>query len=191
MVDLVDIKTVDQKQLETLALGTILSGGAQIVLGPSGTGKTFIFKQVCEQLKVKAIYLNLSVLERPDLMGIPYRDGKRQQWATPQYVPLEGDEEAVIILDELDKASEDLQAPLLEFIQFRTINGLKTNIKAVLATGNLPDEGAYSNLLSKALTGRCIIHELKPEFNYWVDWMVKEKKNPLPVGFLSNPGYDF
>lgn len=190
-MDLVDTEQVDQKQLLTLAKGIVISGGAYIVLGPSGSGKTYIFHQACSKAKVRPIMVNLSVLERPDFMGMPFRERGRQRWATPSFIPLQDDEDGVLILDEIDKAPEDLQAPLLELIQFRTINGLKTNVKAILATGNLPDEGTYSNLLSKALTGRCLIHELKPIFSHWANWMTESKKNPLPVAFLSNSQYDF
>ena len=89
-MDLVDTEQVDQKQLLTLAKGIVISGGAYIVLGPSGSGKTYIFHQACSKAKVRPIMVNLSVLERPDFMGMPFRERGRQRWATPSFDPIKG-----------------------------------------------------------------------------------------------------
>jgi hypothetical protein len=145
--------------------------------------------QACNALKVKYVYLNLSVLEAPDLLGLPVVDKNtnKSKYALPEQFPIDG-EEQVLIVDEIDKAKPELQAPMLELFQFRSINGQKLAFKAVIATGNRPDEGAFSMLVNKALTNRCKVYQFLAEVIPWLDWGLQNSVSGIILGFLRrNP----
>ncbi len=192
---LTGVQEVDQAQLKELLRFYIRSGKNAITLGPAGIGKTEMSFQAAEEEQYEYCYLNLSVLEAPDLNGLPVivqevMDGKTvsfSEYAPPRFLPRGGaGKKKVLVVDELDKAKEELQNPMLELFQYRSINGNKFDIHAVVATGNLPDENAFSRTLSHALTNRCALFRVGHSYDPWRDWAVANGVNPLVVGFLSH-----
>lgn len=184
---LTDILEIDQPTLASMFDFAIKTGGNLIVFGAAGTGKTEMAIQATKNNNIKYIYVNLSVLEAVDLVGLPgIKDGSTI-YNTPEFLPLaeNDDEPIVLILDEIDKAKEELQNPCLELFQFRSVNGKKLNIKAILATGNLPDERAFSRKISHALTNRCLVFKVKHDFNAWRRWALSNNINSLVLGFLE------
>jgi len=194
---LTNVSTIKQGSYYQALKFNIRSGGNLLVLGMAGTGKTEMAQQAVAEEGYEAIYLNLSVLEYPDLVGLqtistdPETGRKFVEYAAPKFLPLlpknlpAGHKKKVIILDELDKAKDELQNPLLELLQFHTINGSPVDVHAFILTGNLPDEGAFSRPISHALTNRCMVYQVTHEFNTWMNWAVENNINPLIVGFLS------
>ena len=165
-----------------------------MIFGNAGTGKTEMAQQAAADRQREAVYLNLSVLEAPDLMGLPMidPDTKLSEYATPKFLPLKGTRKqgVVLIVDEIDKAKPELQNPMLEMFQFRSINGRALDIHSIIATGNLPEEGAFSLPVSHALTNRCSVFKVESAFDPWQQWAVDAGVNGLVVGFLSkNPEY--
>lgn len=172
----------------------VRTGRNLLVFGAAGIGKTEIPIAYALKNEIPYVYWNLSTQEAPDLVGLPMIDPstKGVVYAPPSYMPVSDRTEkpVIVIIDELDKAKPELQNPLLEILQFKTINGRALNIKAIFATGNLPDEHAFSRPVSHALTNRCRVFKLESELGPWIDWATEARINPLVVGFLSrNPEY--
>ena len=186
---LTGVHNIDQATLMTLYKFNIASGGNIIIFGAAGTGKTECAIQAVAALGREHVYLNLSVLEAPDLMGLPMIDPetKLSEYATPRFLPLKGSKPhgVVLIVDEIDKAKPELQNPMLELFQFRSINGRALDIHSIIATGNLPEEGAFSLPVSHALTNRCMVYKVESSFEPWQQWAADSGINGLIVGFLS------
>lgn len=199
---LTGIVQVDQSTLKEMLRFSITAGENLLTFGPAGTGKTEMAMQACAELGFEFCYLNLSVLEAPDLMGLPQIVNGQTQYALPRMLPqlivdAHGkpafDEKGnpvngkakVLLIDEADKAKPELQNPCLELLQFRSINGNPLNIHSCIATGNLPEEGAFSQPMSHALTNRCLIYRVDPSFEPWQEWAANSGVHPLIVGFLS------
>ncbi len=193
---LTGITEIEQDGLIEMTDFAIENGFNLMNFGDAGIGKTDIFLQRCGVAKRRGIYLNLSVIEAPDLMGLMEKTAEgKTRYCLPEKFrrigePLRPGESAddggdVLVVDELDKAKPELQNPMLELFQYRSINGEKLNIKTVLATGNLPDENAFSQPLSHALMNRCFIYRTTAAFDPWMKWAVENNVNPLVVGFLS------
>lgn len=190
---LTNVPTVDQAGLSTFAKFTIACGRNQMVFGPAGSGKTEICIQSAQEEKYDIVYLNLSVLEAPDLVGLPMINEANcsTKYALPESFPrrpekpAEGHKGRILVVDEIDKAKPELQNPMLELFQYRSINGQPLDFHAVLATGNRPDEGAFSLPVNKALTNRCKVYRMEPKFEPWQQWAVGVGLNGLVTGFLS------
>jgi len=166
----------------------VRTGGNLMVFGQAGIGKTEMAVQAAEAEGFGVYYLNLSVLEAPDLLGLPIiTEDQSVDYARPRFLPIEGrvDRPVVLLVDEVDKSKPELQNPLLELFQSHTLNGTKLSIQAIIATGNLPDEGAHSQPVSHALTNRCKVYKLTHSFEPWRQWAQDAGLNPLVVGFLS------
>ena len=187
---LTDVFQIDQGTYKSVLQFNIKQGGNMIILGMAGTGKTEMAQQAVEEAGFEAIYLNLSVLEAPDLIGLPIiTENRTVDYASPKFLPradaMAGCKKVVLIVDEIDKAKPELQNPLLEMFQFHTINGTKLWIQAIIATGNLPEEGAFSLPISHALTNRCKVYQLTHAFEVWRAWAQDASINALVIGFLN------
>jgi hypothetical protein len=183
-----DIYEVTQGTLSQMYDFSVQSSGNIIIFGPSGIGKTEMAIQSVEDANLKYVYINLSVLEAPDLIGMPKIGEDVTTYAPPEFLPLKSKKakEVVLIVDEIDKAKDEVQNPMLELFQFRSINGRPLNIKSIIATGNLPNEHAKSRVISWALANRCSIYRVDCEFEYWRRWAVASGIHPLVVGFLNH-----
>lgn len=260
MSKLANIPQVDQAELLNLYKFSIREGENILVLGPSGAGKTDMAYEACQSNDMNCIYWNMSVMERPDIQGLPVvsSDKKTATFAPNEGMPfvgiediknyraltvivealinsesnlskvflndaqeklaqikekiakteianahglfdetklrnqninplVKGNEESknILLLDEVDKTPPENLQPLLELLLYRSINGKALDIKSVIMTANLPDEQAYSEPLSHAITNRAMIVELKPSSNVWLNWGKEHNLHPTVIGFLS------
>jgi len=163
------------------------------VFGRRGTGKTEISKLEIKKLDLQEVYINLSVLERVDMGGYPNIMASAQQkkfvdFLLPQfYEPMiDGKRGVVAVLDEVDKADPSLWAPLLEFTQFRTINGHKLdNLQAVIMTGNLISEGGSRPSLP--LLDRTEKFLVEADASSWLDWAGKSGRiHPSVTAYIND-----
>jgi len=174
-----NLEKLNTKHLSEHIAATIQVGGNIAIFGRRGTGKTEISKQEIKKADMTEVYINLSVMERVDLGGYPNIMASQQQkkfvdFLLPQFYEsmIEGKKGVVALLDEVDKADPSLWAPLLEFSQFRSINGRKlNNLKAVIMTGNLISEGGSRPSLP--LLDRAEKYLVEADQASWLDWAGK------------------
>lgn len=184
---------IDQEQAFTLTKFFIRTKGNIFLFGQKGTGKTKISLQAIKDCGFKPQIVNLSVVERPDLSGFPdlKNDSDIVHFKSPHFLPKLKENQKpdqVILFDEVDKAAPEITAPLLEILQFKKINGSPLNVAACVLTGNLLNEGAYSNSISTALLDRGAKFILKFDFEKWFSWAKENEIHDLILGFLrSNP----
>lgn len=189
-----NLQEIDQEQALHLSKFFIRSHQNLFLFGRRGVGKTHIALQAAEECGLKVSYINLSVIERPDLAGYPNLNapGDVITFKAPAFLPklLEAKADTILLFDEVDKAPSEVTAPLLEILQFRTVNGIPLNVTGCILTGNLINEGAYSNQISSALLDRGAKYILSFNFEKWVDWAKTNMVHDLILGFLrSNPEF--
>jgi hypothetical protein len=195
MTNALNLQEIDQEQALNLSKFFIKSGGNLFLFGKSGIGKTQIAIQAAKETNYKVNYINLSVIERPDLIGYPdmQADGDMITFKSPYFLPklIEGSApDNIFLFDEVDKAPSEITAPLLEILQFKKINGTPVNAAACILTGNLFNERAYSNQISSALLDRGSKYILNFSMEKWLDWAKINNIHDLILGFLrSNPEY--
>lgn len=195
MSNALNLQEIDQEQALHLGKFFIRSQQNLFLFGRRGVGKTHIILQAAEQCNFKVNYINLSVIERPDLAGYPDMSSKGDviTFKSPSFLPKLLDSakpDSIILFDEVDKAPPEVTAPLLEILQFKRINGKPINVAACILTGNLINEGAYSNQISSALLDRGAKYILAFNFDRWIDWAKANQVHDLILGFLrSNPEF--
>lgn len=170
-----NLQKLNTKEFGAHVAATIQMGGNLAVFGRRGCGKTTIAKYEVEKSKCRELYINLSVMERTDLGGYPKIMGKSADkyvdFLMPKmYEPLiEGNKPVCVILDELDKSDPSLWAPLLEIVQFRSINHMPLpNLHAIIMTGNLISEGGSRPSLP--LLDRSEKFLLEADSTLWLNW---------------------
>lgn len=194
MSNALNLQEIDQEQALHLSKFFLRSNQNLFLFGRRGVGKTHIALQAAKECGLNVSYVNLSVIERPDLAGYPNMNapGEVITFKSPAFLPklLESKADTVLLFDEVDKAPSEVTAPLLEILQFRAINGTALNIAGCILTGNLINEGAYSNAISSALLDRGAKYILSFNFEKWVDWAKTNLVHDLILGFLrSNPEF--
>jgi hypothetical protein len=195
MSNALNLQEIDQEQALNLSKFFIKSQQNLFLFGRRGIGKTHIAIQSAKECNVKINYVNLSVIERPDLAGYPNMSSSDDiiSFKSPSFLPPllpNQTADSIILFDEVDKASPEVTAPLLEILQFKKINGKNINALSCILTGNLANEGAYTNLISTALLDRGAKYTLSFNFEKWVDWAKSNSVHDLILGFLrSNPEF--
>ena len=195
MTNALNLQELDQEQALNLTKFFIQSQHNVFLFGRRGVGKTDIAIQAAKECGLKINYINLSVIERPDLAGYPDMNtpGDVINFKSPYFLPklLDGyAADSVILFDEVDKVQPEVTAPLLEILLFKKINGTPINAVSCILTGNLANEGAYSNEISSALLDRGAKFILKFNFEKWVDWAKAHNVHDLILGFLrSDPEF--
>lgn len=193
MVNAFNLQEIDQEQSLNLTRFFMKQHQNILLLGRRGVGKTHIAMQAAIDCGFKINYVNLSVVERPDLAGYPNLNdqGDIVTFKSPHYLPklAEGQKpDSIILFDEVDKASPDVTSPLLEIVQFKKLNGQPINAAGCILTGNLVNEGAFSNMISSALLDRTAKYILQFNFDKWIEWAKINNVHDLIVSFLiSNP----
>jgi hypothetical protein len=188
-----NLQKLNTKDLSEHIAAAIQVDGNIAVFGRRGTGKTEISKYEIKKAKMHEVYINLSVLERVDLGGYPNIMASSQQkrfvdFLLPQfYEPMfEGKQGVVALLDEVDKADPSLWAPLLEFTQFKSINGRPLpQLKAVIMTGNLISEGGARPSLP--LLDRAEKYLVEADATSWLEWAGKAGKiHPSITAYITD-----
>lgn len=195
MSNALNLQEIDQEQALHLSKFFIRSQQNLFLFGRRGVGKTHVALQAAQECNLKVNYINLSVIERPDLAGYPNINapGDVITFKSPAFLPKlleDAKPDSIILFDEVDKAPPEVTSPLLEILQFRSINGIPLNISGCILTGNMMNEGAYSNQISSALLDRGAKYILSFNFEKWVDWAKTHNVHDLILGFLrSNPEF--
>src|SRR5689334_8426044 len=60
---------------------------AVLLEGPTGIGKSELVTQVAKKLGIACTVLDLSLLEPPDLVGLPVIEEGRTRYALPRFLP--------------------------------------------------------------------------------------------------------
>jgi len=194
MANSVNLQEIDQEQALSLTKFFIRSQQNIFLFGRRGVGKTHIAMQAAQECNIKINYINLSVIERPDLAGYPdiNSPGSVITFKSPSFLPQlkSATPDSIILFDEVDKAPPEVTAPLLEILQFKKVNGTSINAMSCVLTGNLMNEGAYSNSINSALLDRGAKYILSFNFEKWIDWAKAHNVHDLILGFLrSNPEF--
>jgi len=100
-------------------------------------------------------------------------------------------QKVTLMFDEADKAPHEVLQPLLELLQFHTLNGRKVSIHSCVLTCNMPDENAHTEKLSHAITNRTFIYKMYLDFDVWRKWAVPNGVHPLIVGYLASHKENF
>lgn len=165
-----------------------------ILEGPHGVGKSELAVQAAKDLGIQSIVLDLSLMEPPDLIGLPYQKNERTVYAPPNTLPTTG--RGFLILEELNRSEKYMRSPCLQLLTARRLNDY------VLPPGWLPiaainpDGTGYDvQPLDPALLSRFIRVQVVPDVPTWLEWaqdngihdVVRQYVGEVPKIFDSAP----
>jgi len=132
-----------------------------LFIGETGVGKTAIIMSFFEQLGLRCKYFSAPTLEPYiDIIGVPREHTDADGNTFLEFIQkreFAKDEIDVVFIDEFNRARPEVRNAVMEFVQFKSINGKKYhNLKMVWAAINPYDEdGTYDvDRLDPAMMGR-------------------------------------
>lgn len=203
-----DVVNVDAKTLKselTDRFESLLEGGFSkpiFIFGAPGIGKTEIVGQVCDELGVQLMTVDLQFMDPADFLGVPKvvdvaSDKPEGEGVTranpPVWLPRDNgpdDKGGIIFFDELNRAADPVITGMMNLAQGRRVNTYNLPGKwLIVAAGNRPDDDAPEKVkdLGPALADRFSIFNYVPSVKGWIDYVQKSEK-PLKGAMGATPG---
>ena len=150
---------------------------AVLLEGPTGIGKSEIVRRVAEDLGIATTVLDLSLLEPPDLVGLPVVKDDRTHYALPSVLPREG--AGLLLLEELNRAERYIQQPALQLLSARRLHEYELPPDwTCVATVNPQTAEYHVTALDKALRARFLQVNVRADRAAWLAWAQTHDLHP-------------
>ncbi len=182
-------------QSEALILASLITEDPLLLIGRSGTGKTFLLNSLSEALGLEHRHYNASLLSFDDLVGFPFPDQDKGSVSFLETPATVWGAQSVLI-DEISRCKPEHQNRLFSLVHERRLQGIRlTRLRyrwAAMNPCSADQDGADSYIgsepLDPALADRfgLIVHALD-----WPDLSEDERTaiaNPAGEGALANDG---
>jgi hypothetical protein len=137
--------------------------------GHTGVGKSEILEAFAREERLGYLCRDLSLMEPPDLVGMPQVEKGRTRFLPPAFLPDGG--KGLLVLEEVNRAPEYMRGPCLQLLSARCLNDY------VLPPGWLPvaainpaEDGYDAAELDPALLARFVQIVVVPDRGHWLDW---------------------
>lgn len=151
--------------------------------GPPGAGKSQIISQAAKRLGVQVIDLRLSQMDPVDLRGIPALVDGLTVWATPAFLPRDG--QGILFLDELPDASPSMQGACSQLILDRRLGDyVLPEGWVVMAAGNRKEDRASAGRMPTQVQNRFEHIEVEIDHPVWHAWALQNGIAPEVMAFL-------
>lgn len=137
--------------------------------GPTGIGKSEMVQSVARALGIDTVVLDLSLLEPPDLVGLPITRDGRTTYAHPAILPTGGS--GILMLEELNRAERYIQQPALQLLTARRLHEYVLPEGWSTCAAINPETGDYQvTPLDPALRARFMNLKVRAEREPWLLW---------------------
>ena len=137
--------------------------------GGTGIGKSELVAHVARNLGISHIVLDLSLLEPPDLVGLPVIEDGRTRYAVPSFLPRDG--AGILMLEELNRAERYIQQPALQLLTARALHEYVLPEGWACFAAINPETGDYQvTPLDAALRARFLQVPVRPDRAAWLAW---------------------
>ena len=148
--------------------------------GATGIGKSEVVRKVAESLGVATVVLDLSLLEPPDLVGLPMLQEGRTTYALPQILPQGG--AGILMLEELNRAERYIQQPALQLLTARRLHEYELPPGWVCFAAVNPETADYQvTPLDRALRARFLTVAVRADRSSWLAWAQTHGVHPAVV----------
>ena len=156
--------------------------------GPHGIGKSQLIEQAAAKLGIGFIVRDLSLMEPPDLIGLPTQQSGKTVYSPPNFLPAAG--RGMLVFEELNRSERYMMSPCLQLLTARTLNDYALPEGWLpLAAINPAGEGYDTRELDPALLSRFMRVEVVADVPSWLKWAVGNGIHPTVqqyVGMVPN-----
>ncbi len=146
--------------------------------GPTGIGKSQIVDEFARAAGLGVVVLDLSLLEPPDLVGLPIVKGDRTHYASPAELPTSG--QGILMLEELNRAEVPVMQPALQLLTARRLHAYELPEGwCCVASINPEGEGYQVNRMDAALRTRFLQLSVCADRAAWLQWAARTNVHPV------------
>jgi hypothetical protein len=158
---------------------------AVLLEGPTGIGKSEIVRRVAERLGIETVVLDLSLLEPPDLVGLPVIASGRTTYAVPRILPEGG--AGILMLEELNRAERYIQQPALQLLTARRLHEYTLPEGWVCFAAVNPETADYQvTPLDRALRARFMNLSVRADRAAWLAWAQVSAVHPAIIALAQS-----
>lgn len=163
-----------------------------LLSGRHGIGKSELLELATKELGIAYLCRDLSLMEPPDLLGLPIAKGGKTVYQPPAFLPQEGN--GILVFEELNRCERYMRAPCLQLLTARTLNDYH------LPSGWLPvaainpgdsEEGYDVGDLDPALLSRFVQVSLEPNRSEWLAWARTAGIHEAVIDYVEQDGTVF
>ena len=138
--------------------------------GKHGVGKSQLIEQAAKEMKISCIVRDLSLMEAPDLVGLPYQSDGRTRYSPPSFLPTDG--AGLLVFEELNRAEKYMQGPCLQLLTAKTLNDyrLPDGFMCLAAINPAADGYDSASELDAALLSRFIRITVEADVKEFLKW---------------------
>ena len=156
-----------------------------MLVGPHGLGKSELLEQAAMEMGIGVVCRDLSLMEPPDLVGLPKLEGETTKYLPPAFLPTEGD--GLLALEELNRCERYMRAPCLQLFTARTLNDYRLPDGWLpVATMNPPDGANEVFEVDPPLLSRLVQVLLVPDRKEWLRWARRNRLHPAVRDYVSS-----
>ena len=162
-----------------------------LIRGPHGIGKSHLAQGVADDVELPLIDRRLSQMSEGDLVGLPELVDGVTRFCPPDWSARACREPVVLLLDEINRATPELQQGAFQIVLARELNGHKLHPETrVIAAINASAEYQV-NEMDPALLDRFWVVDLDPTTEDWIEWASGPGDiDPVIVDFIRhNPAH--
>jgi hypothetical protein len=159
-----------------------------LAIGRPGLGKSDAINAAITELGYDAIIAHPAVDDPTDYKGLPAATGSGTRATFLPYGNLErmivADRPLVVFFDDLGQAIPAVQAPIMQLILAREVNGVKISphVRFVAATNRREDKAGVSGMITPLLDRFTTVVNIDFDLDDWVRWGLN---NNVPTELLS------
>lgn len=169
------------------AIRLAYAAGKPVMLeGRHGVGKSQLIEAAAASLGIEFIVRDLSLMEPPDLIGLPFhQENGKTRYAPPSFLPESG--KGLLVFEELNRSEKYMMAPCLQLLTARTLNDYRLpDGWLCVAAINPASEGYDTQELDPALLSRFIRITLDSDPGEWLQWADLNGVHPAICRFIRN-----
>lgn len=153
------------------------------IWGGPGIGKSAVVDWLALSMKVQLQDVRALLLDPVDLRGLPHLSDGRSKWATPDFLPRDG--EGILFLDELNAAPAMVQASCYQLVLDRKLGEYTLPEGwSIIAAGNRDSDRAVTTRMPTPLRNRFVHLNFEVDMQEWCEWAVQAGIRPEIIAFL-------
>lgn len=156
-----------------------------LLAGRHGVGKSVLLEQAARELEIGYVCRDLSLMEPPDLVGLPKLDKAVTKYFPPSFLPTGG--KGLLVFEEINRSPSYMRSPCLQLLTARTLNDY------TLPPGWLPcaainpsDESYQVDDLDPALLSRFVQVFSEAARDEWLEWARAAGIHPGVVAYIKS-----
>jgi len=153
--------------------------------GKHGVGKSEIIEQSAKNLGIDCIVRDLSLMEPPELIGLPRHDNGVTRYSPPAFLPTSG--KGLLVFEELNRCEKYMMAPCLQLLTARRLNDYVLPRGWLPVAAVNPNDSDYDvNNLDPALLSRFMHIEIVADTRQWIAWAERNSIHASVCRFVRN-----